>query len=132
MPTFLRLFAVVVLSLLAPMTALHADDTAQPYTDEVFAAAQAAGRPILVDIWASWCPTCRRQGRVLTELLAEARFADVLWLKVDFDVQKDTVARFEAPRQSVLIMYRGDAERARVIAETRVDDIRALLESAQD
>ena len=35
-----------------------------------FAAAQKAGKPILVAIHASWCPTCKAQKPILSELTA--------------------------------------------------------------
>jgi thioredoxin 1 len=31
-----------------------------PYTPEAFEAAMAAGKPILVEIHASWCPVCKK------------------------------------------------------------------------
>ena len=32
----------------------------RPYEAGAFAAAQEAGKPILIDVTASWCPTCAR------------------------------------------------------------------------
>src|SRR5579884_3320986 len=37
------------------------------YTPDAFAAAQKAGKPILVAIHASWCPTCKAQKPILSE-----------------------------------------------------------------
>lgn len=102
----------------------------RPFTEEAFAALQAEGAPILVDVYASWCPTCRRQARNLDQLLAEPKLAGIVVLKLDWDAQRDLARAFNAPRQSTLIVFRGAEERGRSIADTRADGIRALLERA--
>ena len=38
------------------------------YTPAAFDAAQKAGRSILVEIHATWCPTCKAQTPILAEL----------------------------------------------------------------
>ena len=40
-----------------------------------FDAAQKSGKPILVAIHASWCPTCKAQKPILSELMAEPKCA---------------------------------------------------------
>ena len=57
----------------------------QSFTAQAFRAAQDAGKPILVDIQASWCPTCRAQTKILNELTALPQFKDLVVLRVDFD-----------------------------------------------
>jgi thioredoxin 1 len=132
----MRIATIAVLFMALLMSGgLSADERAaepMPFEQSRFDALLAEGRPVLVDVWASWCPTCRRQGRVLQELLAEEAFSEVVWLKVDFDTQKDIVRAFEAPRQSVLIMFAGGAEQARSIAETDSGRIRELVLSGLD
>ncbi len=100
---------------------------ANPYTDEAFDAAQAEQRPVLIDVYATWCPTCRRQAQILAGLLEEAEFEELLVLKVDWDAQKEIAQRFGAPRQSTLIAFRGTEERGRSVADTRKESIRELL-----
>lgn len=119
--------AVLMIVLAAPLQADDGDERAIPFERDHFETLLAEGKPVLVDIWASWCPTCRRQGRVLTELMAEEKFSEVVWLKVDYDEQKDMVEFFEAPRQSVLIMFADGVERARSVAETDAGRIRELV-----
>ena len=38
------------------------------FTDAGFKAAQAAGKPIVVDVFAPWCPTCKAQHQGLDDL----------------------------------------------------------------
>ena len=102
----------------------------QPFTDAAFQAAQAAGKPILVEVHAVWCPTCARQRPIIAKLLAEQDFAGLVVLRVDFDDQKDVVRRFDVPMQSALIVFHGTAERGRSIGDTQEASIRALLEKS--
>lgn len=125
------LLALSAVALLAAPGLVRADVPNEvPYDKAAFDAALAAGRPVLVEISAPWCPTCRRQKAVLAELLQEPRFADLLILEVDFDSQKPLVRAFGARQQSTLIAYGGGKETGRSVGETRADAIEALLASA--
>jgi len=99
-------------------------------THEDFAAAQAADKPILIDVTASWCPTCRAQKPILAALLGEARFAEFVLFEVDYDRQKDVVRRFAVRMQSTLIVLRGQDELGRSIGDTNRASIVSLLEMA--
>lgn len=103
---------------------------AAPFDQATFAAAQKAGKPILVDIWASWCPTCAQQKPILDKLAADPAFKDLVILKVDFDAQKDVVRALNARSQSTLIVFRGEREQGRSVGDTNADSIRALLARA--
>ena len=98
------------------------------FTREGFEAAQKAGRPILVHITASWCPTCRAQNPIITRLTNQPRFKDLVVFDVDFDNQKDVVRAFNARTQSTLIVFKGPAELGRTVGDTRADSIAALLD----
>ena len=101
-----------------------------PYDQAGFDAAQAAGKPILVEIHANWCPTCRAQEPIISELLREPKHAGFVVLRVDFDNQKDVAKRFRAQYQSTLIVFKGEKEVARSTGETRKDAIAAQLAKA--
>src|SRR5215475_6976176 len=68
----------------------------QPFDEAAFAQARKAGKPIFVAIHASWCPTCKAQAPILSELMADPKFKDLVYFTVDFDSQKDVVRRFGA------------------------------------
>ena len=101
-----------------------------PFTDQAFATAQEAGKAILVEIHADWCPVCKAQLPILDRLTARAPYADIARFRVDFDSQKSVVKRLGATSQSTLILYRGRTELARSIGETDEDRIRAMLDKA--
>lgn len=107
--------------------------TAAPYiwfTEAEFAAAQAAGKPILIDVWASWCPVCAKQAPTLAAAETDPAFKDLTIFKVNFDTQKDVVRSFGVRKQSTLIAFHGNHEVGRATGITAPEDIRALLASA--
>jgi thioredoxin 1 len=98
----------------------------QAFDDKRFAEAQAAGKPILIAIHASWCPTCKAQKPIISELLADPKFKYLLYFIVDFDSQKNLVTRFGARMQSTLIAFKGEKE-GRSVGDTNPASIAALL-----
>jgi len=122
------LFATVALAtaLVAPA---YATET-KVFDPASFDAAQKAGEPILVAIHASWCPTCKAQRPVLSDLMAEPKFKDLVYFVVDFDTQKDAVRFFGARMQSTLIAFKGTTETGRSVGETERSSIAALLNKA--
>ena len=95
-----------------------------------FAEAKKEGKPILVDIFAVWCPTCRAQNPILVELTRAPKYKDIVVFKVDFDAQKDDVRALKAQSQSTLIVFKGDTEKGRSVGDTGKDSIAALLDKA--
>src|SRR6266508_4019822 len=61
----------------------------QPFEDQSFKQAQAAGKTILVDVTASWCPTCRQQRPIVEQI--EKEKPNLVVYEVDFDTAKDTL-----------------------------------------
>lgn len=94
---------------------------------KAFSDAQRAGRPILISIHASWCPTCKAQAPILSELRANPKFRNLAYFVIDFDSQKDLVNRFGARMQSTLIAFRGEREEGRSVGDTKRDSIYALV-----
>jgi thiol-disulfide isomerase/thioredoxin len=97
------------------------------WSDAAFDAAQAAGRPVLIEVWASWCPTCRAQEPGIEAALRDPALADALFLKIDFDEDKEALRRLRVRSQSTLIAFRGREERGRSIGVTDPAAIRALF-----
>ncbi len=124
------LFLVVVASaaLLGALPASAAEW--KPFDAAAFAAAKKDGKSILVDIFAVWCPVCRAQNPILTQLTRQPEFKDLVVFKMDFDTQKDEVRALKAQSQSTLIAYKGETEKGRTVGDTNPASIEALLKSA--
>ncbi|WP_395755324.1 thioredoxin family protein [Edwardsiella ictaluri] len=90
----------------------------KPYSDAAFTQAQASGAPVLIDVYADWCPVCKRQERELTPLFAQPTQRDLRVFKVNFDTQKAALQQFRVSQQSTLILYRHGQEIRRSIGET--------------
>jgi thioredoxin 1 len=118
---------------LAPVLGFGAAQAATEanYDPASFAAAQQADKPILVDISASWCPTCARQRPIIETLAADPAFENLMIFKVDFDAQKDVVKTMGAQVQSTLIVFHGAAEKGRSTGDTNAESIRGLLAKAE-
>lgn len=121
------LAALATLPLLAAARPAAAAAERQPFSDAAFDAAQAAGRPILIEVMAPWCPTCRAQRPHIDAVTADPRMRGALLLSVDFDSQKDALRRLNVRRQSTLIALRGREERGRAIGITDAAAIRELF-----
>ncbi|PKP95376.1 MAG: thiol reductase thioredoxin [Alphaproteobacteria bacterium HGW-Alphaproteobacteria-14] len=121
MSTFLAFLAV---AFAAPAIAAPAW---QDYTPAAFARAQDAGKTIVVDVHAVWCPTCKAQAPTLDALRQEPRLKDAVFFKVDFDKEKPFLRQHRIPRQSTVLVFRGKQESARSIAESRPKQLREAV-----
>ncbi|WP_019675802.1 thioredoxin family protein [Arsukibacterium perlucidum] len=116
------LFALMIGSAAAAQT---------PFTAEKFQQAQAEDKVILIDIYAEWCPTCRRQSKIINEYFTANPDSKIQLLTVDFDSQKDWATHFKAPRQSTLLVYKGFEQIHFSVAETSKERIFKTLSDAE-
>jgi len=119
---------LALLSLLAAMSAAAVDT--KPFDPPTFAALQAANKPVLIDVYADWCPICKQQAPIVGELMASREFKDFTVLRVNFDTQKDVRRALGVAQQSTFIVYRGKQEVARSIADTNKGSIATTLRKA--
>jgi thioredoxin 1 len=122
-------FAVALAMLAITTTAALATER-QAFDEKAFAAAQTEGKSILVDIAASWCPTCKAQKPIIEKLAAEPQYKNLLIFEVDFDARKDVLRKFGARVQSTLIVFKGDKETGRSVGSTDESAIGDLLRKA--
>lgn len=97
------------------------------YSESAFAAAQREGRTIVVDVHAPWCPTCRAQEPILRELRTDARLENVIFMRVDFDSERAFLRAHRVPRQSTILVFKGNEETGRSISETNRNRLRSFV-----
>ncbi|MBZ0262594.1 MAG: thioredoxin family protein [Hyphomicrobiales bacterium] len=85
---------------------------------------------MLIDISASWCPTCKAQAPIIGGLSTQEKYSSFVILEVDFDEQKDIVRALGARSQSTLIVFKGAQEIDRSVGSTDPVEIEALLAKA--
>jgi thioredoxin 1 len=100
----------------------------QPFDAKAFQASQVAGKSILVDVTAPWCPTCKQQRPIVQEI--EKEHPDLVVYDVDFDTAKEALRQFRVQHQSTLIVFKGQKEVARSTGETDPAPLRSLVAKA--
>jgi thioredoxin 1 len=122
----LTLATAPFMAAVAPLAAL---DKA-PFDAKAFEDAQAAGKPILVEVTAPWCPTCKAQAPILARLSGTPKFKDMVRFNIDFDTQKDLLRQFNVRVQSTMIAFKGKQEVGRSSGDTNPDSIERLLDKS--
>jgi thioredoxin 1 len=125
-----RTLMAAVVSLSAAAAFAQSPASEARFTPAAFAAAQAAGKPIIVEVSAPWCPTCKAQAPIIKSLTDKPEFRNVTILKVDFDSQKDALKSLNVSMQSTLIAFKGKTEMSRSIGDTTAAGIEKLFRSS--
>jgi thiol-disulfide isomerase/thioredoxin len=121
--------AMLLVALVATLSFARAE-VGTPFTPAAFEAAQKAGKPILIDVNAPWCPVCRAQAPTLAALPAVPAFKGLTVFSVDFDTQKDVLRSLGVQKQSTLIVFAGPKETGRTVGDTDPESIRKLVATA--
>jgi thiol-disulfide isomerase/thioredoxin len=117
--------AVIVAAIVALPSLANAG---QPFNTKAFQASQAAGKSILIDVTAPWCPTCKQQKPIVQEI--EKEHPELVVYDVDFDTAKDVLKQFRVQHQSTLIVFKGQKEIARSTGQTDPAPLRSLVAKA--
>jgi thioredoxin 1 len=104
--------------------------TPQMFDQARFDAARASGAPVLVFVAADWCPTCRAQAPIISQIGGEPAYARLQIFRLDFDNQKAQRRALRASRQSTLIAFKGGVEVGRSVGATSPAQIRATMQLA--
>ena len=102
----------------------------QPYDKTAFDKALAEGRPVIVDFFADWCPTCKAQKPHVQSLLGEAKMKEVTLFIADYDKEKDLKGRLRVTQQATFVVFKGGKEVGRSTGQTKKEDLAALFDKA--
>ena len=95
-------------------------------------AAQDAGARIVLAFGADWCPTCSRQGALLTRLANELPECGLLLVHLDYDENKELARSVGVREQGTLVGLHGSQEVARLVGVSDMASIRAFLDKVRE
>jgi thioredoxin 1 len=121
--------ALLIASFLAVSGAAHALEI-QPFEAARFASLQTAGKPVALHFHADWCPTCVNQSRALEQIKAGGQLQGMTVLVANYDKESDLKRQHKVRSQSVLIVFKGDNEVARLAGQTQPAQIQQALAQA--
>ncbi len=126
----MNLIKPFVLLVVAVTTSLAMAGEIKPYSQQEFDQLTAEGKPVLLDISATWCPTCKQQKPIIESLMKQPAYKDVTTLMIDFDANKPTLKKFKVTSQSTLVAFKGAKEVGRSVGDTNPDGIEGLIKKA--
>ena len=100
----------------------------KPFSQKDFDALSAAGKPVVLDISATWCPTCAAQKPIIDGLMKQPAYKDVTLLTIDFDTAKPTLKQFKVGSQSTLVAFKGTREVGRSVGDTTPAGLEGLIQ----
>ena len=114
--------AATSMLLLLPFEAL----AREPFDAKAFEQAQAAGKTVLIDVYASWCPVCKKQQPTIARL--EKEKPGLIVYEVNFDNDRNVLKTFGVQAQATLIVFKGAKEVGRSTGESDPGRIQTLVE----
>ena len=121
---FTRTAAAIALS---SLLSLAVAGDIRPFSQQGFDQLTREGKPVVLDISATWCPTCKEQKPIIDSLMKQPAYKDVTLLTIDFDANKATLKKFKVTMQSTLVAFKGSKEVGRSVGDTTPAGIEGLI-----
>lgn len=102
----------------------------QLYDKAAFEKSLAEGKPVIVEFFADWCPTCKAQKPIVQELMRDPRMKEVTLFVADYDKEKDLKKTLRVSQQSTFVVFKSGKEVARSTGQTRKADLEATFAKA--
>jgi thioredoxin 1 len=125
-----RKLMIPVFCLLLTVSGLARALDIQPYTANGLQQAQASGKPVAVHFHADWCPTCKAQEKAFNSLRSDPQLKGITLLVANYDNERELKKALNVRSQSVVVVFRGSKETARIGGDTKPDKIKAALVTA--
>src|SRR5471032_1388348 len=101
-----------------------------PFNQAAFDQAVTAGKPVVVDFAADWCPVCRAQKPVISAILQAPEMAGVTLFVANFDTESGLKKALRVNGQSTLVVFKAGKEVARSTGHTHREPLQASLAQA--
>ncbi|MDE2600477.1 MAG: thioredoxin family protein [Rhodocyclaceae bacterium] len=122
--------SAILAAALALLATVAAAAEPKPFTQQDFDKLAHDGKPVVVHVSATWCPTCKAQKPIVENLSKQPAYKDVAILTVDFDTDKSILKQFKVNMQSTLIAFKGGKETGRSVGDTTPAGIEGLFKKA--
>ena len=99
----------------------------KPFSQQEFDQLTHEGKPVVLDISASWCPTCKAQKPIIEGLMKQPAYKDVTLLAIDFDSAKPVLKKFKVSMQSTLVGFKGEKEVGRSVGDITPEGLEGLI-----
>ena len=123
----MKLAQTLALVALTTLAALAMAGETLPYSQATFDRLTRAGKPVVLDISAPWCPTCKAQKPIVDGLMKQPAYKDVTLMTIDFDSAKPTLQKFKVTMQSTLVAFKGETEVGRSVGDTTPAGLEGLI-----
>jgi thioredoxin 1 len=122
-----KFFKPVLALALCGLASLAMAGEIKPFDQASFDKLAAEGRPVVLDVSASWCPTCKQQKPIVDGLMKQPAYKDVTTLVIDYDTNKALLKKLKVTMQSTLLAFKGSQEVARSVGDTTAEGIEGLI-----
>ena len=112
------------------LAALAASAAEMPFDKAQFDTALAAGKPVIVDFSASWCPTCKAQKPIVEGLMKEKKLEPVTLFVADYDKETALKKQLGVTQQSTFVVFKAGKEVGRSTGQTQKQAIADLFDKA--
>lgn len=100
------------------------------YSAQAFDQALKSGSTVVVHVHADWCPTCRAQTPTLRSMSGDKQYENVRFVVVNYDKDRDFLSTYKVASQSVILVFKGGKEVARLSGVTDPARIRTQIGGA--
>lgn len=123
----MKLNKIAALLALSSLMSLAMAGEIKPFNQQDFDKLTHGGKPVVLDISATWCPTCKAQKPIIDGLMKQPAYKDVTLMTIDFDSAKPTLKKFKVSMQSTLVAFKGDKEVGRSVGDTTPEGLAGLI-----
>jgi thioredoxin 1 len=111
-------------------SSLSAQAGETPFVQSQYDQLIAQGKPVIVDFYADWCPTCKAQKPIVEDVMRNPRLNGVTLFLANYDQEIALKKSLHVTQQSTFVVFKGGKEVTRSTGQTSKADISALFDQA--